>query len=681
MNISKETILSKVSSYEILNYYLQSYEGKGSLIAGKNFSNPLINVQQETPSFNVFPNSAGEWGFKDFATGDSGSCFDLVMRLHNLSFPEALEKIHDELCPKHGANKQPFQLSKESEKIAEKDYKIVRKRFGAIDLAFWERYGINENTLCKYNVSSLEEFSSVSKVGKEYKIKSSYDSLIFAYENNGWTKLYKPLDDKKYKFQYLGTKDPGFIFGLEQLPEHSDILIITGGEKDVMSLSAHGFNAITLNSETATLDHQIAGQLKLRFNKIFVLYDNDETGLKQSRILAKTHGFHRLVLPEFQDEGKDISDYFLEGNTIEQLNELLSTTRQSEVFNEEDEKFIYNAVELMAMGNLEPHYLMEPIFPQKGCAVLSGKPDIGKSQFARQLCIQVALGDKTFLDFDLSPVHNRSIYVTTEDGLESTSSSMEKQFKGLSEDVVENIRFIFADSLDQSEIVEKLEAALKLCPVDLVVVDSFGDIFTGNDSNNNMVMRNTVKLFDKIAKKHNCLLLFVHHINKGAYNSNPGQEHIQGGSGLVQKVRLAIILSEGVGDIRYFTVVKGNYCPKEYKQNSIELKFSEDTLLFTNTGKLIPTNELVTQSQSGKKQDSQKELENIAEAILENNLISHGDFKKQFMEIANKSEATANRAVKALTDSEFIEKVDGKYRLKTNNAGDDDFEECEEVLS
>jgi predicted HTH transcriptional regulator len=144
---------------------------------------------------------------------------------------------------------------------------------------------------------------------------------------------------------------------------------------------------------------------------------------------------------------------------------------------------------------------------------------------------------------------------------------------------------------------------------------------------------------------------------------------------------LAIILSEGEGDIRYFTVVKGNYCPKEYKQNSIELKFSEDTLLFTNTGKLIPTNELVTQSQSGKKQDSQKELENIAEAILENNLISHGDFKKQFMEIANKSEATANRAIKALTDSEFIEKVDGKYRLKTNNAGDGDFEECDEVFS
>ena len=240
---------------------------------------------------------------------------------------------------------------------------------------------------------------------------------------------------------------------------------------------------------------------------------------------------------------------------------------------EDVEKFIYNAVELMEMGEVETRYLMEPIFPQKGSAVIAGKPDTGKSQFARQLCIQVALGIKDFIGFEINPIHNKSIYIATEDNLEATRFLLSKQMYGLGEKVKENLRFMFADTMEQEEILTQLEAALIEQPADLVVVDSFGDIFTGSDSNNNMVMRNTVKLFDKIAKKHSCLLLFVHHINKGAYNSNPGQEHIQGGSGLVQKVRLAIILTEGHGNIRYFTVVKGNYCPKEYKQNSIELKF------------------------------------------------------------------------------------------------------------
>jgi len=345
------------------------------------------------------------------------------------------------------------------------------------------------------------------------------------------------------------------------------------------------------------------------------------------------------------------------------------------------EKIIYNAVELLAMGNVEPSYLMEPIFPQKGSAVLAGRPDIGKSQLARQLCIHVAMGINQIIGFEIKAVHNKSIYVATEDNEDSTRASLNKQMIGLGEEVKENLRFMFAASMEQEEILKELNKALTDEPADLVVVDSFGDIFTGSDSNNNMVMRNTVKLFDKIAKKHNCLLLFVHHINKGAYNSNPSQEHIQGGSGLVQKVRLAIILSEGEGDIRYFTVVKGNYCPKKYKQNSIELKFSEETLLFTNTGKMIPTNQLVTQSSCGNKNDSQKELENYAEVILENSSMSYGDFIKEFVEITNKSEPTAKRAITSLIKSEFIEKFEGKYRLKNKNAGGDDFEEREEVLS
>jgi KaiC/GvpD/RAD55 family RecA-like ATPase len=345
------------------------------------------------------------------------------------------------------------------------------------------------------------------------------------------------------------------------------------------------------------------------------------------------------------------------------------------------EKIIYNAVELMEMGTVEPSYLMEPIFPQKGTAVLAGKPDIGKSQFARQLCIQVALGLEEIIGFQIKAVHNRSIYVATEDNEDSTRASLNKQINGLVKEAKENLRFMFAASMDQEDILKELDKALTDEPADLVVVDSFGDIFTGSDSNNNMVMRNTVKLFDKIAKKHNCLILFVHHINKGAYNSNPGQEQIQGGSGLVQKVRLAIILSEGEGDIRYFTVVKGNYCPKVYKQNSIELKFSEETLLFTNTGKIVPTNQLVTQSSCGNKNDSKKELENYAEVILKNESISYGDFVKEFMEITNKGEATAKRAIKALTDSEFIEKVQGKYRLKNKYDQDEVFEERDEDLS
>lgn len=678
MSFSKEDLLAKVTSYDILNNYLQPYHNSGRLLAAKNISNPFQAEKQETPSFNIFPTmGTGEWRYKDFATGDDGSCFDLVMKLFNLSFPEALQKINSDLTLLLDTTQEPIKSNRQLAQEAPK-FTIKRKQFNDAEKEFWLKFGIDEQTLKRFNVSSLEEFSTTSKIGNPYTTKSSFDKFIFAYENNHWVKLYKPLDEKKYKFQYLGTKEQGFIFGWKQLPENADLLIITGGEKDVMTLTAKGFNAITLNSETATLPKNIVDELKLRFNTILVLYDNDETGLKQSNILAVAHGLHRLVLPTLQNNGKDISDYFANGETLEKFNALLLTAIQTPAPVELDvEKSVYNAVELLARGEVEQQYLMEPIFPQKGSAVLAGKPDTGKSQFARQLCIQIALGEKTFIDFELNPVHNKSIYVATEDNEDATRFLINKQFGGLGKQAVENLRFIFADTMNQEEIIKNLNEQLTLEPVDLVVIDSFGDIFQGNDSNNNMAMRNTVKTFDKIGKEHNCLVLFVHHINKAAYRVAPGQEHIQGGAGLVQKVRLAIVLSEGEGNIRYFTVVKGNYCPKMYKENSLELNFSEETFLFSNTGKLIPTNELGTSTETNNKEEKYNELETIAMSIFGNNLVSTGNFVKQFCEITGKSIPTAKRAHANLIKFDLIEKFNGVYRLKEPMSVDNEAEEVD----
>lgn len=339
-------------------------------------------------------------------------------------------------------------------------------------------------------------------------------------------------------------------------------------------------------------------------------------------------------------------------------------------------KNVYNAVELMALGNIEPKYLMKPIIPQQGTAVLAGKPDTGKSQFARQLCIQIALGEKSFLGFELNPIHNQSIYVATEDNKEATTYLISKQFNGLGKDAIENIRFIFGDTMSQLEIIKDLEKELKINPVDLVVVDSFGDIFIGGDTNNNMAMRNTVKAFDKIAKKYNCLILFVHHINKSAYKQSPGQENIQGGAGLVQKVRLAMQLSEGDGDIKFLTVVKGNYCPKEYKHNSIVLNFSEDTFLFSSTGILKASGEIG--SGSGNSTTSRdNELKKLVKMFFSDNVFTHGEFVEQYCDYTGKSEPTAKRGLKRLLEIGHVEKLKSNYRLK-NSIPLEDREEDEE---
>lgn len=331
--------------------------------------------------------------------------------------------------------------------------------------------------------------------------------------------------------------------------------------------------------------------------------------------------------------------------------------------NKKQEKLVYTARELMALGDIEQQYLLKPILPKKGCAVLVGKPDTGKSQFARQLCIQVALGNSHFLGFDLTPSVNKAIYVATEDDRDSVKFLANKQFGGMGSECNDNLRFLFADTLDQKEIIEKLSQELTKEPAGLVIVDSFGDIFNNNDSNNNMAMRNTVKTFDKIAKEHNCLILFVHHINKKGYSSSPGQEHVQGGSGLTQKVRLVIQLSEGDDTLKYLSVVKGNYCPKKYKTNSIVLEFSEETFLFENTGDEIQTSQIGA-NQTNLRQTKKKvnEIKSM-ESILGEEEYQHKDLVKVFMEKLEISEATAKRRIREHT-GDFLQKLEnGNYKM------------------
>ncbi|WP_438966348.1 AAA family ATPase [Flavobacterium sp.] len=682
MNITKENILAKVNSYDILNHYLLPYHKENRLIAAKNISNPFLADKQETPSFNIFPAmGSGEWRYKDFATGDDGSCFDLVMKLKNLSFPEALSTINADMNLFLDSNTntstttqpKPITLEKVIDDFDKmkpaKRFSITKRNYNTHDWAFWEKFKINKETLDKFNVVALECYSSFNKEGKPYEIKAFGGKLMYAYDNGDWSKIYKPFDEKKYKFQFLGIKEANYIFGWKHLPVKDDLVFITGGEKDVLCLVSNGFNAITLNSETSNLLDETAQELKKRFKNVVVLYDNDATGIKQSQLLASKYQIHRMELPKIPNNGKDVSDYFAQNGTIETFRMKLQEALNKPIAEAtEDEKVMYNAVELMEMGDVETRYLIEPIFPQKGSAVIAGKPDTGKSQFARQLCIQVALGIKEFIGFEINPIHNKSIYIATEDNLEATRFLLSKQVNGLGEKAKENLRFMFADTMEQEEILTQLENALTEEPADLVVVDSFGDIFKGGDTNNNMAMRNTVKSFDKIAKQHNCLILFVHHINKGAYRVAPGQEHIQGGAGLVQKVRLAIQLSEGENNIRYFTVVKGNYCPKEYKQNSLELNFSEETFLFSNTGRLIPTADLGTQPDFKQKEEKYNELEEIANTIFGNGVVSTGNFVKQYCQITGKSIPTAKRAHANLIKFDIIEKCNGVYRLKNNNS-------------
>lgn len=77
-----------------------------------------------------------------------------------------------------------------------------------------------------------------------------------------------------------------------------------------MVLHELGFNAIAVQSESITdLSDSVITDLKNRFTEIYVLFDKDEAGFRNSRILCEKYNLNNLTEIVNMGAYKDISDY------------------------------------------------------------------------------------------------------------------------------------------------------------------------------------------------------------------------------------------------------------------------------------------------------------------------------------------------------------------------------------
>lgn len=304
---------------------------------GKKFLNPLY--KDTKASCNVYYDRRHSvYKMKDFGNEEySGDCFELVGTMTGLScrnakdFVEIMRIIDHDLhlgladgyencvdtssvqvvCPP-----TPEQVIK---KI--RPYNIVPRAFNETDRIFWSKSRITEHTLNKYNVRPLHSFSSVNQEGKSYTLTETAQEPMYGYVGDKYIKIYRPRSEMR--FLYAGDLGDNYCFGLDQLSAKGDLLFITGGEKDVMSLAANGFHAICFNSETTVIPTSVLMLLSYRFKHIVLLYDMDKTGLEVSakrQEEMKPFALKRLLLPlSGTKEEKDVTDYFALGHTHDDL--------------------------------------------------------------------------------------------------------------------------------------------------------------------------------------------------------------------------------------------------------------------------------------------------------------------------------------------------------------------------
>lgn len=311
------------------------------------FRNPFR--EDSRPSCHLYANKDGygnrQYYLQDF--GDSsfcGNCFAIVGRLCNINarthFREVLRVIDRDLHLGVMSTQQDdyatairanIAKAKKQEASTIATFDVVTQAFMPWELAYWQQYGIDLLTLHRYNVKSISSCTFTKSSGGSFAVYGSKAIPTYGYffENNSRLKIYRPK--AKLRFMYAGKFPKPYIFGREQLPPNGDVVFITGGEKDVMALSAHGFSAVALNSETANIPEELLKDLSARFQKIVFLYDTDETGRKESELrvaqYSQQYNVQKIDLPlSGKKSEKDISDFFSLGHTAEELRSMTATS-------------------------------------------------------------------------------------------------------------------------------------------------------------------------------------------------------------------------------------------------------------------------------------------------------------------------------------------------------------------
>jgi len=341
----------------VFEYFILELKQKGT---GKNFRS-VFRDDGDNPDAGVFFNKEAQiWCYHDFVTGETLNPFDFVMHLKKCDFNEALRIIKTEVAQYVPDTLQPVMINAKTIR----DFSIVE----ADNVSYWADFcetTFIRDILKQYGVKSLKSYS-FQKNGKEITINASPSDPIFAYMiSENCYKIYRPkARDKKSKHLWLGDKPKNYknIYGVEQLPEFVEYILLVEGLKDVITANANGIPAIGVDNASVKITSEDIELIKKKCHHLIVCYDIDNAGLNASDKTASQHDLSRLTLPEslLKEGGKDISDFFFFKHEKQELINLIE-----EAINVQNQKnSVQNSVQNKNAGRLSKFEKVEVLITQ-----------------------------------------------------------------------------------------------------------------------------------------------------------------------------------------------------------------------------------------------------------------------------------------------------------------------------
>ena len=644
---------------------------------GRNFLNPLY--KDSKASCNVyFDRRNGMYKMKDFGNDDySGDCFALVGKLNGLNCKEAKDFVeilaiidrdmHLGLSDKPEmriSSTTPVPVIAEvthvSKRKKARPYTLAQKSFTAAELAFWGESGITQEVLKLFRVVSLKKFSSENNEGKPFSIAATDKEPVFGYTAKQYVKVYRPHSEMR--FLYAGDFGENYCFGLEQLPAKGDLLFITGSEKDVMSLTVHGFHAICFNSETVTIPVGIIHRLSFRFKHIVLLYDVDKAGLDSSakqELALKNYGVKRLLLPLAGTKvEKDISDFFRLGNSREDLIKLfldyLDTIYSETMSALKSCEVDFNNPPPVAQMVVSVNDV--PLGTQGNILCITGGEGTGKSNYVTAL-IAGAIGqsdknkDKVMDTLGVSVCENSKrkaiLFYDTEQSEVQTYKNITTLLRRCGRETMPE--YLKAYCLTGMSRKERLQAIIQSMDkfhyqfrgIHMVVIDGIADLIKGaNDETESIAV---VEELYRLAGIYNtCIVTILHFIPSGL--------KLRGHLGSELQRKAAAILSIEKDTDPSVSVVKALKVRDGSPLDVPIMQFAWDK----NAGMHVYLGEKPKEEKEKRKED---ELVAVARDIFgRQDFITYVDLAEQIQAILDVKERTAKSYIKFMREKEIIRK-------------------------
>jgi len=171
--------------------------------------------------------------------------------------------------------------------------------------------------------------------------------------------------------------------------------------------------------------------------------------------------------------------------------------------------YVMTAEQILGLGITEVSMLCSPILQKVGVASLCGSSDGGKSYLCLCLAISICSDDEEVVGLEIHKEHGSVIIVCTEDSADDICVRLTKLIgnKKLRHGA---LRFIF----ETGDTPKKLKEELERQPADLVIMDTFRDLFRGN-LNDSIDVSKFLEPYKELARRNRSLFLFCHHIGKG----------------------------------------------------------------------------------------------------------------------------------------------------------------------